>query len=380
MTISSFTSEDAHYMARAIRLAERGRYTTDPNPRVGCVIVRDKQVLAEGWHRVAGQAHAEVDALAKLDGSAEGATAYVTLEPCSHHGRTGPCAQALVESGVAAVVIAMLDPNPLVAGRGVELLEQAGVCVRSGLMEQEARALNKGFLSRMERKRPWVTIKLAMSLDGRTAMASGESKWITGAEARKDVQRLRAESSAIVTGIGTVLSDDPALTVRPEESDSAEGFDKTEPRQPLRVVLDAKARLSGREKIFQNLGHVLYVFGEGLQAAEAIKALAHVELLPLSLSDSGHVNLSDLLESLSKRECNQLMVEAGAGLSGAFLREGLWDELRVYVAPKILGSSARPMFDLPLDSMSQSYGLQWLETRQLGCDTRLIYRPGQADC
>ena len=254
MTISSFTSEDAHYMARAIRLAERGRYTTDPNPRVGCVIVRDKHVLAEGWHRVAGQAHAEVDALAKLNGSAEGATAYVTLEPCSHHGRTGPCAQALLESGVAAVVIAMLDPNPLVAGRGVALLEQAGVRVRSGLMEQEARALNKGFLSRMERKRPWVTIKLATSLDGRTAMASGESKWITGPEARKDVQRLRAESSAIVTGIGTVLSDDPALTVRPEEFDSVEGFDKTEPRQPLRVVLDAKAQLSGREKIFQNLG------------------------------------------------------------------------------------------------------------------------------
>jgi diaminohydroxyphosphoribosylaminopyrimidine deaminase/5-amino-6-(5-phosphoribosylamino)uracil reductase len=359
----SFSADDHAHMARALRLAARGRYTTHPNPRVGCVLVAGGQVVGEGWHRVAGGPHAEIEALDAAGARAAGATAYVTLEPCSHHGRTPPCADAMVAARVARVVAAVTDPNPMVGGRGLATLEAAGVEVASGLLESAAAELNAGFLCRMARGRPRVTLKLAASLDGRTAMASGESRWITGPAARADVQRLRAASSAVLTGIGTVLADDPSLTVR------AEGLD-TLGRQPLRVVLDSGLRMSPAARMLALPGSTL-VFAAGRRAAASglEAAGATVEYLPAA--DDG-LDLAAVLHRLGALECNDVLVEAGPTLAGSLMAAGLVDEIVLYLAPHLMGDTARGLFSLPgLEKMADRVQLRITDLRRVGDDLRL---------
>ncbi|MBI2381607.1 MAG: bifunctional diaminohydroxyphosphoribosylaminopyrimidine deaminase/5-amino-6-(5-phosphoribosylamino)uracil reductase RibD [Gammaproteobacteria bacterium] len=366
----SFTADDHRHMARALRLAERGLYTTDPNPRVGCVLVKDGAVVGEGWHERAGEPHAEVHALRAAGEAARSATAYVTLEPCAHHGRTGPCAEALVAAGVARVVCALVDPNPQVSGKGLDILRSAGLEAEAGLMQAQAEALNPGFLKRMRSGLPFLRIKLAMSLDGRTAMASGESKWITGPAARRDVQRLRARSSAIVTGSGTVLADDPALTVRAEELGCAIG------RQPLRVVVDSGLKTPLTAKLLAEPGLSLIATVAGHEARH-IDALSRDGTEVLSLpGNAGRVDLAALLAELARRGANEVLVEAGAGLAGAFLQAGLVDELVVYLAPKLMGDGARGLMQLPgLARMADAIALDLLDIRQVGTDIRLCYKP-----
>ena len=389
-----FTSLDHQYMARALRLAERALYTTDPNPRVGCVLVSDGHIVGDGFHARAGQPHAERHALAAAGEKARGATAYVTLEPCSHTGRTGPCADALVDAGVARVVVAMEDPNPQVAGSGLRRLRDAGIRVDTGLQEAAARALNPGFILRMRQGRPLIRIKAAASLDGRTAMASGESQWITGPEAREDVQRLRARSSAIVTGIGTVLADRPSYTVRPEQWRHGEYGD--EPlRAPLRVILDPSLRTPVDSPVVTADGPCLSAHADDTGAApdDRRRALQHAgaELLALprarAASDPAEagavaraerrgLDLHALIAELTRRECNEVLVECGATLAGAFVREALFDELVVYLAPTLLGADARGLLDLPFDRMDQQVRLQWRDLRHVGDDLRLtLTRP-----
>jgi diaminohydroxyphosphoribosylaminopyrimidine deaminase/5-amino-6-(5-phosphoribosylamino)uracil reductase len=365
-----FTRLDHQYMARALQLAEQGLYTTDPNPRVGCVLVRDGEIVGEGFHARAGEPHAERHAMAEAGDRAHGATAYVTLEPCSHTGRTGPCADALVAAGVARVVVAMEDPNPQVAGNGMQTLAAAGIETASGLLEADARALNPGFISRMTRQRPYLRIKIAASVDGRTAMASGESQWITGPAAREDVQRLRARSSAVITGVGTVLADRPSYTVRPQQwaltdyQQHSGGSDRV--RQPLRVILDRTLQTPPGVPVVSAPGHCLLVAGEQHPGRQNALESAGAEVMLLPASGSG-IDLQQLLIELNRRECNEVLVECGATLAGAFVREGLFDELIVYMAPALLGSSARPLLGLPqLASMSEKVSLQWQDVRQVG--------------
>ncbi len=352
-------------MAHALRLAKHGLYTTDPNPRVGCVIVRDSQIVGEGWHRRAGEPHAEVLALAAAGQQARGATAYVSLEPCCHHGRTPPCSEALAKAGIARVVAAMPDPNPRVASRGVAELERAGIRVDIGLLQAEAERLNPGFISRMTRGRPYVRVKLAASLDGRTALANGESKWITGVGARADVQRLRARSSAILTGIGTVLADDPLLTVR----------DLDIGRQPLRVVVDAHLRMRPDAQMLYLSGKTLVAtaVAESGQAAALRRAGAEVIVVR---ADVERVDLPGLMRILAEREVNELQVEAGASLCGSLLQAGLIDELVLYLAPHLLGSAARGLFNLAgLDTMQDRIALDIQDVRAVGQDWRITARP-----
>lgn len=364
------SASDSHWMARALRLAERGRYTSMPNPRVGCVLVREEAPVAAGWHRRAGENHAEINALEQAGERARGATAYVTLEPCDHTGRTGPCSEALIRAGVARVVYAMEDPNPAVAGGGLARLRAAGIEVDGPLMEEEARALNPGFIKRMAQGLPLVRCKLAMSLDGRTAMASGESQWVTGRRAREDVQRLRARSCAIVTGVDTVLMDRAALTVRPGELNLA-GAEEIARRQPLRVVLDSRGRMDPQATLLSHPGPVLLVQGERPAPRQWPE---QVETLTLPGPD-GRIDLQALLEELARRECNEVLVESGATLAGAFLGRGLLDELQIYMAPKLLGNSARPLFQLPLERMSGQLPLKIHDIRALGQDWRIIASP-----
>jgi len=371
----SFSAADHQYMARALQLARRGLYTTDPNPRVGCVLVRDGAVVGEGFHARAGTPHAERHALAQAGERARGATAYVTLEPCSHTGRTGPCADALIDAGVTRVVAAMEDPNPLVAGQGLQRLADAGIATAVGLLEAEARDLNPGFVSRMTRQRPYIRIKIAASVDGRTAMANGESQWITGPAAREDVQRLRARSSAVITGVGTVLADRPSYTVRPRQWRLAEyrqhAADDDWVRQPLRVILDRTLRTPPDVPVVSALGHCLLVAGEQHPGRQNALESAGAEVMLLPASGSG-IDLQQLLIELNRRECNEVLVECGATLAGAFVREGLFDEILVYMAPTLLGSSARPLLGLPqLASMSEKVALKWQDVRQVGDDLRL---------
>ncbi|MDD1968673.1 bifunctional diaminohydroxyphosphoribosylaminopyrimidine deaminase/5-amino-6-(5-phosphoribosylamino)uracil reductase RibD [Pseudomonas putida] len=364
---------DASYMARALELARKGVYSTHPNPRVGCVIVRDGEVVGEGWHVRAGEPHAEVHALRQAGDKARGATAYVTLEPCSHHGRTPPCADALVNAGVARVVAAMQDPNPNVAGRGLLRLMSAGIAVQSGVLEGEARALNKGFLKRMEHGLPYVRVKLAMSLDGRTAMASGESQWITGPEARSAVQRLRAQASVVLTGADTVLADNARLTVRPDELGlNAELTALAVTRPPLRVLIDGRLRVPLDAPFFK-AGNALVATCAAASARERYSDEGH-ELLALP-SSGGHVDLRKLLVELANRGVNDVLVEAGPKLAGAFTRLGLVDEFQIFVAGKFMGSSARPLLDLPLAQMSESLELKIVEMRAVGNDWRVIAIP-----
>ncbi len=361
---------DAHYMARAIELARKGLYTTHPNPRVGCVIVRDGQVVGEGWHVRAGEPHAEVHALRTAGELARGATAYVTLEPCSHHGRTPPCAEGLVTAGVARVVAAMQDPNPEVAGRGLKRLTDAGIDVRCGVLETQARALNQGFLKRMEHGLPFVRVKLAMSLDGRTAMASGESQWITGPAARSAVQRLRAEASVVITGADTVLADGARLTVRADELGlDAEQTALVMSRPPLRVLIDGRLRVPLDAPFFK-AGPALVA--TCVPPAEQYRTGPECLVIP---GENGQVDLRQLLVALAARGVNEVLVEAGPRLAGAFAEQGLVDEYQIFIAAKFLGSTARPLLELPLTRMSEATELKIIDMRAVGDDWRVTAIP-----
>ncbi len=348
-------------MVRALALAARGLYTTHPNPRVGCVIVNGDQVVAEGWHRRAGEPHAEALALAEAGARARGATIYLTLEPCSHRGRTEPCVDAVIAAGPARVIVAMRDPNPLVDGNGIGTMRDAGIQVEVGLCGERAEALNRGFVSRMRRGRPWVVSKIAASVDGRTALASGESKWISSAESRTDVQRLRAGCSAILTGIGTVLADDPSLNVRLEGCE----------RQPLRVICDTRLRIAPTARTLGVDGSVLIATASRDSDRRAALALAGAGFLDIA-ERGGHLDLRQLLEQLAQREVNEVLVEAGAHLNGALAAAGLLDELVVYYAPSLLGSDGRGMFHLPqVASMSDKVECSFLESVRVGPDLRV---------
>ncbi len=348
-------------MQRALELAARGLYTTTPNPRVGCVLVRDGVVVGEGWHEKAGAPHAEVHALAAAGERARGAIAYVTLEPCNHHGRTPPCAEALVRAGVARVVTAMRDPNPE-AARGGETLAAAGIRFEHGLLEEEARELNIGFVSRVTRDRPWVRMKVAASLDGRTALANGQSQWITGEEARADGHRWRARACAVLTGIGTVKADDPQLNVR--------GVDT--PRQPLKVVIDSRMETPPQARILSGGGVLLFAGAENPSARTALEAAgAEVVVLP---NAKGKVELPAMLAELARRGINELHAEAGVKLNGSLVREGCVDELLVYLAPSLLGDAAQGMVALSLDALDARVGLEWHSVERVGADLRILAR------
>ena len=378
---------DRRHMARALKLADYGRFTADPNPRVGCVIVRDGREVGAGLHWKAGEVHAEVNALQAAGEAVQGATAYVTLEPCSHQGRTPPCTDALIRAGVARVVIAMLDPNPQVCGGGIDALQAAGIRVDSGVLEAEARALNPGFVQRMEQGRPWVRVKLAASLDGRTAMASGESQWITGEAARRDVQLWRARAGAIVTGSGTVVGDDPRLNVRMKPFDLAAhaGFPghpryhDLPTRQPLRVILDARLRTPPGSQILRD-GPVWILTSPDVAGSPAADALrgkgAEVRAVPLAEeSAEGGLDLGAVLTELGRAEVNELHVESGPGLAGALARGGWVDEWLIYQAPLLMGSSARPLVEWPLARMAERAELEVVDTRWVGDTLRLLARP-----
>lgn len=367
---------DHQHMAHALRLAERGLFTTQPNPRVGCVIAHGERIVGSGCHHRAGGPHAEVFALREAGEAARGATAYVSLEPCAHFGRTPPCADALIAAGVARVMVAAEDPFPQVAGRGVEKLRAAGIAVETGLLREQARELNVGFFNRIERGRPWVRVKLAMSLDGRTALADGESKWITGEPARADVQRWRARSSAILTGSGTVLNDNPRLTVRlaPAHPDASEAGVTDGHYRPLRVVLDRQLRLPAGSHVLDAEAPTLLVHATGTPVPAH---LAPIERVSLPASAAG-LDLCAVLDELARREINEVHVEAGPTLCGALLAAGLADELLLYVAPVLLGDTARPLLGLPpLASMAERWRLQLLDQRMVGQDWRLRLRPAR---
>lgn len=362
------------WMARAIRLARLGLFTTDPNPRVGCVLVKNGELVAEGWHRKAGEPHAERIALAAAGSRAAGATAYVTLEPCCHHGRTPPCSDALIEAGVERVVVAMQDPNPLVAGQGLEQLRSAGIDVITGVLGDEAAKLNPGFIKRMSRGMPYVRCKLAMSLDGRTAMASGESKWITSEASRRDVHRLRARSSAVVTGIGTVLADDPAMTVR-LPVDALDGLEQEEDiLQPLRVVLDTRLSMPPDARILRQPGETIIVTTSDDEAAADSLLAAGATLLRQDHSDE--IDLEAVLAHLAELGTNEVLIESGATLAGAAVAAGLVDELLIYLAPHLMGDAARGLLHLPgIGTMEQRIELSLSDLRQIGPDIRLTMTP-----
>lgn len=363
---------DAGWMRQALTLARRGLYSTHPNPRVGCVLVRDGVLVGEGWHQAAGMAHAEVHALLQAGSAARGATVYLTLEPCSHHGRTPPCVQALIAAGVARVVVAMQDPNPLVAGSGIAQLKAAGIEVWVGLLEQAARALNPGFIKRMTFGMPYVRVKLAMSLDGRTAMSSGESQWITGTAARSAGQRLRARSAAVITGADTVLQDRARLTVRAQELDLDEEATAWAMRQtPLRVLVDSSMRVP-LETPFYQAGPAL------IATTSANKMVGRHEYINLSNAHS-RVDLRCLLALLAEREINEVLVEAGPRLAGAFAQAGLVDEYRLFMAGCFLGSSARPLLEWPLTEMAHVPKVQIIKIVPVGADWQIIALPHHND-
>lgn len=366
---------DHQYMAHALRLAERGLYTTDPNPRVGALVVKDGVVVGEGFHHRAGEPHAEPLALAQAGEQTWGATAYVTLEPCSHHGRTPPCADALIRAGVERVVAAMQDPNPLVAGQGLQRLREAGIQVECGLLEKRARRLNPGFIKRMERGLPFVRCKMAMSLDGRTAMADGESQWITGPEARRDVQFFRARSSAILTGIGTVLADDPSLNVRLSPAELHDLGPDYPIRQPMRVVLDSALRMSPEARMLTLPGETrIFCCHRNEAKAERLRlAGTRVEVM----DGEGRLDLEKTLRRLAELAINEVWLEAGSTLAGAAMASGLVDELILYVAPHLMGDGARGLFHLPgLRHMSDRIELEITDVRALGRGLRLRARIG----
>jgi diaminohydroxyphosphoribosylaminopyrimidine deaminase/5-amino-6-(5-phosphoribosylamino)uracil reductase len=363
--MTEWTRDDHRHMGHALRLAEKGLCTTTPNPRVGCVLVKAGRVVGEGWHLQTGGPHAEVEAIGSAGSEARGATAYVTLEPCRHFGRTPPCTDALIGAGVAEVVYAMEDPNPEVRGSSAASLAQAGVRVRRGLMADQAAALNPGFISRMTRGRPWLRVKVAATLDGRTALAGGDSRWITGKPARTDVHRLRARSCAVMTGIGTVLADDPLLTVRHIDAS----------RQPLRIVIDNNLALPASAATLRQPGGVLVVTASTDEERIDELRQAGAEVLQLDAA-RGRVKLERLLQGLGERGLNEVLVEAGQTLNGALLAAGLVDELVVYFNARVMGDSGRGMFALPLaETMDAVRGFVITDTRMLGSDLRVTLRP-----
>jgi diaminohydroxyphosphoribosylaminopyrimidine deaminase/5-amino-6-(5-phosphoribosylamino)uracil reductase len=362
-----FGAFDHACMARALRLAERGMNTCRPNPRVGCVITHEDQIVGQGWHERAGEAHAEIMALAEAGERARGGVAYVTLEPCSHQGRTGPCTEALQAAGVQEVVVAAGDPNPAVDGRGLERLRAAGIRVRHGLMEAESRALNPGFFKRMSAHRPWVRVKLAHSLDGGTALANGQSQWISSEAARADVQRWRSRACAILTGIGTLRADNPSLNVR-----------QADVPQPLRVIADSHWQTPQDALTLSLPGDVL-IAGRADILPPAVLSGIRAELVSLP-SSANRIDLDALLAELARREVNEVHVEAGPTLCGALLMAGLVDEILLYVAPRLLGTDARGMFAIgALEDMADSISLEWLEADRIGPDLRLRLRPLYGD-
>ncbi|WP_038907276.1 bifunctional diaminohydroxyphosphoribosylaminopyrimidine deaminase/5-amino-6-(5-phosphoribosylamino)uracil reductase RibD [Dickeya oryzae] len=367
------TCSDEFYMARALELARCGRFTTAPNPNVGCVIVRDGEIVGEGYHQKAGEPHAEVHALRMAGDKARGATAYVTLEPCSHHGRTPPCADALVAAGVARVVAAMQDPNPQVAGRGLHRLQQAGIAVHHGVLMDQAEKINRGFLKRMRTGFPYVQLKLGASLDGRTAMASGESQWITSPQSRQDVQRFRAQSAAILSSSATVLADDPSLTVRWSELDvdTQRLYPQSAVRQPVRVIVDSQSRVTPHHRLVSQPGQTWLA-----RASQDAQSWPDgVEQLTMPLHGGG-IDLVALMMTLGKRQINTVWVEAGAHLAGALLQAGVVDELIVYLAPTLLGDAARSLCVLPgLEQLSQAPLFDMTDVRQIGPDVRLTLKP-----
>lgn len=365
-----FTAADHEFMTRALRLAEQGIYTTMPNPRVGCVIVKNDKIIAEGVHLRAGEPHAEVHALRMAGESAHGADIYITLEPCSHHGRTPPCADALIKAGVRRAVAAMQDPNPKVAGSGLAHLAAHGIETACGLMQAQAEALNPGFISRMRHSRPFVRSKIAASLDGKTALANGVSQWITGEAARKDVQHWRARSCAILTGVSTVIADDPLMSVRLTEL-----VEIRQGRQPLRVVLDSRLKIPAQAKILQDSNVLIAYAADPNARAEGLRR-AGAELLQLP-DLNGRVCLESLMRALAAREINEVLVEAGSALNGALLDLNLIDELLMYYAPVLLGDTAKGMFSIAaLTEMHQRKPLEILDIRQTGRDIRIRAKPG----
>lgn len=365
---------DIDYMQHAINLAYQGRFTTTPNPNVGCVIVLHNQIVGEGFHQKAGGPHAEIHALKVAGEKTKGATAYVTLEPCSHYGKTPPCANALIEAGIARVVIAMQDPNPLVAGKGIALLKAANIEVKVGVLTAQAEQLNVSFLKRMRTGMPYVRVKLGMSLDGRTAMASGESQWITGEASRRDVQLFRAQSSAILSSSQTVIMDDPLLTVRwdalPDEI--KHNYPQSQLRQPLRVIIDSQARLTSNDnkKLWQQAGEICLV-----RTTSTAQHKQTENIKEMITGQAGTVDLCQLLQQLAKQGINSIWVEAGAKLSGAFLQQNLVDELIVYIAPKLLGQDARPLCQLEgLQQLKDAPEFQLVEVKQIENDVRIILK------
>jgi len=358
-----FSATDHGYMAQALRLAEKGLYGTSPNPRVGCVLVRDGKAVGSGWHKRAGEPHAEINALAVAGAAAQGATAYLTLEPCSHHGRTPPCAEALIKAGVARLVAAMQDPNPLVSGRGCALMEEAGITVQTGLMEAEARELNIGFITRMAEGRPWVRMKIAASLDGKTALNNSVSQWITSEHARRDVHRLRARSCVVMTGIGTVLADDPQLTVRHIKTS----------RQPLSAVVDSRLEIPVDASLLRGAGELIFT----ATASEGkIMALHDMGARTIVLPDENEsVDLAGMMRRLADFEINEVLVEAGCRLNGALINAGLVDELVIYLAPYLLGDRARCMFRLAeLTDLAEKRPVKIRDLRMVGPDMRVTAR------
>ncbi len=364
MTISD---QDQSWMTQALHLAKRGLYTTDPNPRVGCVLVRDGAVVGQGWHQRTGEDHAEIIALKDAGSTVQGATAYVTLEPCSHFGKTPPCATALLDAGIQRVVVAMKDPNPLVAGRGLAMLRSAGITVDCGVQESTAETLNKGFCKRMRSGLPWVMSKLAVSLDGRTSMASGDSKWITSTDARRDVHRLRARSSALMSAVGTVRADNPALTARLEEETIAVV-------QPVRVVLDTSLSLSPGQQVFSQAGRVIvFTLCEDLQKHQPFVD-NNVQVCVVNANEKGEVSIPAVLQQLADLEINEVMVEAGPILNGSLLKSGVVDEWIVYQAAVVLGHQAHGMFNFEgKATVAQCSRLQLVDVRKVGVDLRLHY-------
>ncbi|SUC34564.1 Riboflavin biosynthesis protein RibD [Providencia rustigianii] len=366
--------QDRIYMARAFELARKGRFTTSPNPNVGCVIVRDGEVVGEGYHQKAGEPHAEVHALRMAGDKARGATAYVTLEPCSHHGRTPPCAEALIKAGVSRVVASMQDPNPQVAGRGLFMLSQAGIETSSNILLEQAEALNRGFLKRMRTAFPYIQLKLAASLDGKTALESGESKWITSPAARKDVQVLRAQASAILSTSNTVIADDPALTVRWSElpSDIQQEYPEDQLRQPIRIVLDRHNKVTPEHQVTQLAGECWLIRPT---PDNEVTWQGQVEQIPI-LADENGIDLVILMMQLAKRNINSIWVEAGPTLAGSLLKLGLVDELIVYIAPKLLGDTARGLVNFPaLKSLSDAPNFEFTDVEKVGNDLRVRLRP-----
>jgi len=398
-------------MAKAIKLAARGRFTTSPNPNVGCIITQiattaegdlTETIIGQGFHEKAGLAHAEIHALQDVverGKSAQGATCYVTLEPCSHFGRTPPCALALIKAGVKRVVIAMQDPNPQVSGRGIGLLKEAGIEVAVGLLQCEAEALNPGFIQRMSQNRPRVTLKLASSLDAKTALANGESKWITSASARHDVQQFRAQSCAILTGSDTVLTDDPSLNVRWQELGSIQDhYPETELRQPVRIIIDSQNRITAKHRLFSLPGKIILArhtaTGEfsNLSDGSVEKVLdgqvlneqalneqalnEQVSELTLPLNNKGKIDLQQLMLALAEQGLNEIWLETGSTLAGAFIEANLIDRLIMYVAPKIMGADAKPLIAINgLSNMQEVPEWQWQDVRKVGNDLRVILQP-----